>query len=324
VAEPSLADDPLEREPLCALVGPTACGKTALSLEACERAGAEVLSMDSMLVYRGLDIGTAKPTAAERARVPHHLLDLVEVGEVFDASRWLAAARDAVDDCLARGRRALFVGGTGFYLAALLRGLFEGPPPDPAIRGPLEQRAAEDPGGLHGELARVDPASAARLHANDTRRVVRALEVLEQTGRTLSSWQEQWAAPAARAQRARLVGLEVPVAELDARIRTRAGVMLDQGWQEEAERARVEGLARGAAQALGYAEVLDLADGVLSRSDALEAIALRTRQFARRQRTWYRKFAIEWLPAAAPDRLERALAHWGWGAEPAGGARHGS
>ena len=321
---PSASDDPLERAPLCALVGPTACGKTALSLAACERAGAEVLSMDSMLVYRGLDIGTAKPTPEEQARVPHHLLDLVEVGEVFDASRWLAAARDAVEDCLARGRRALFVGGTGFYLAALLRGLFEGPPPDPAIRGALEQRAAEDPGGLHAELERVDPASAARLHPHDTRRVVRALEVLEQTGRRLSSWQEQWAAPAARAQRARLVGLEVPVEELDARIRTRAGLMLEQGWQEEAERARRAGLARGAAQALGYAEVLDLADGVLSRAEALDAVALRTRQFARRQRTWYRKFAIEWLPAADPGRLERALAHWGWDAAPGGAGRSGA
>lgn len=310
--ELSPTDDPLERAPLCALVGPTACGKTALALEACDRAGAEVLSMDSMLVYRGLDVGTAKPTIEEQARVPHHLIDLVEVGEVFDASRWLAEARDAVDDCLTRGRRPLFVGGTGFYLAALLKGLFEGPPPDPAIREPLEQRGREDPEGLHRELQEVDPDSAARLHANDVRRVVRALEVLEQTGRTLSSWQDQWSAPPARARRARLVGLEVETERLDQRIRQRAARMLEDGWVAEAERARTRGLARGAAQALGYAEVLDLADGVITEEQALDAIALRTRQFARRQRTWYRKFAIEWLPAGDSALLARALAHWGW------------
>ena len=320
MSEPLPADDPLERAPLCALVGPTACGKTALALEACERVGAEVLSMDSMLVYRGLDVGTAKPSPEELARVPHHLIDLVEVGEVFDASRWLAAARDAVDDCLRRGRRPLFVGGTGFYLAALLKGLFEGPPPDPAIREPLEQRGREDPEGLHQELQEVDPESAERLHVNDVRRVVRALEVLQQTGRALSSWQDQWAAPPARAQRARLVGIEVSTEQLDQRIRQRAARMLEDGWVAEAERARTHGLARGAAQALGYAEVLDLADGVIDEGQALDAIALRTRQFARRQRTWYRKFSIEWLPAGAPELLATALAHWGWSAADSSGS----
>lgn len=300
--------DPLDQEPLWALVGPTASGKTSLSLALAERTGAELVSMDSMLVYRGLDIGTAKPSPEERARVPHHLIDLVPVGEVFDASRWLAAAREAVEDCRLRDRRALFVGGTGFYLAALLQGLFEGPAPDPELRAELEARAASAPQELHAELLEVDPESAARLHPNDVRRVVRALEVFHQTGSTLTSLQQQWNRASTRVPRARLIGLEVPTSRLDERIRLRVVQMLEEGWIEEACAARASEPARGAAQALGYAEVLQLADGELTREEAIDLITLRTRQFARRQRTWYRRFPIHWLPFDAPDLVQRAEA----------------
>jgi tRNA dimethylallyltransferase len=286
-------------------VGPTASGKTALALELAERAGAEILSLDSMLVYRGLDVGTAKPGAAERARVPHHLIDLVEPSETYDVQRYLADARAALADVHGRGREALFVGGTGFYLAALLRGLFEGPPVDRAVRAELEQHArAVGPEAMHAELAEVDPRAAARLHPHDGRRVVRAIEVWRQTGRTLSDWQREWSrAPGARERRARLVGLALETDALDARIRARAERMLDGGWREEARAIRAgPGFAAGARQALGYDAVLDWADGRCTRAEAEQRIALRTRRFARRQRTWYRKFAITWIPAEAPDR----------------------
>lgn len=307
--------DPLDREPLSLLVGPTAAGKTALALELAERAGAEVLSLDSMLVYRGMDVGTAKPTREERARVRHHLVDLVEPSERFDVQRYLVAARAALDDVLRRGRRALFAGGTGFYLAAILRGLFEGPPVDPELRAALEERAtAEGGAALHAELARRDPPSARRLHPNDARRLVRALEVLEQTGRPLSDWQREWRErPSRREARARIAGLALDPEELDARIARRTEAMLDAGWREEALAVRAGGgFGPSARQALGYAEVLAWADGDLSREEAAERIAARTRRFARRQATWYRKVAIEWIPAGAPDRVERAQAILGW------------
>lgn len=310
-----MSEDVLDREPLRVLVGPTASGKTALGLALAERAGAEILSLDSMLVYRGLDVGTAKPTAAERARVRHHLLDLVSPAERYDVQRYLADARAALADVYARGRRALFVGGTGFYLAALVRGLFEGPPVDAALRGRIEARAAaQGPGPLHAELAAVDPDSAERIHPNDVRRVIRGIEVFEQTGRPLSAWQREWGAtPSPRVERARLVGLALETPELDRRIRLRTDAMLDAGWRDEARAVSAgEGFGPSARQALGYAEVLAWADGALTREAARERIALRTRQFARRQRTWYRKFPIRWLDPDDPAVVERALEALGW------------
>ena len=309
-----MSESPFDAAPLRCLVGPTASGKTALALDVCEALGLEVLSLDSMQVYRGMDVGTAKASAAERARVPHHLLDLVDPAERFDVQAWLAAAEAALGDVHERGRGGLFVGGTGFYLAALVRGLFDGPPVDLEVRARVEARAAElGAEALHAELARRDPASAERVHPNDVRRVVRALEVLEQTGRPLSEWQQEWdAAPSPRQRRARIVGLEVPVEVLDRRIRERTRAMLDEGWPEEAARLRdAGGLGESAVQALGYAEALAVAEGRLDRDEAAAEIALRTRQFARRQRTWYRKFDVVWVPFDAPDRVERATAAFG-------------
>lgn len=313
-----MPEDVLDREPLRALVGPTASGKTALAIELAERVGAEILSLDSMLVYRGLDLGTAKPDAADRARVRHHLLDLVSPAERYDVQRYLADARAALADIHARGRRALFVGGTGFYLAALLRGLFEGPAVDPELRARLEARAAERGAGpLHAELAAVDPESAGRLHPNDVRRVIRGLEVLEQTGRPLSDWQREWgAAPTPRVERARLVGLALETPELDRRIRARTKAMLDAGWREEARAVSAgPGFGPSARQALGYAEVLAWADGAATREETEERIVLRTRQFARRQRTWYRKFPVRWLDPDDPAIAEAALEALGWPAK---------
>ena len=231
--------DPLDERPLRCLVGPTASGKTALALAVASLAGAEVLSLDSMLVYRGMDIGTAKPSSSERARVPHHLIDLVDPSERYDVQRYVADARKALSQVYARGRRALFVGGTGFYLAALLRGLFEGPQVDLELRKSIEARLVrEGAEALHGELATHDPESAARIHANDTKRLVRALEVFEQTGETLSALQRQWTGHEPRVDSARLVGLHLERSELDARIGERASAMIAAGWKDEAVRVR--------------------------------------------------------------------------------------
>jgi len=175
------------------LIGPTAVGKSAAALALCERNGCEIVSLDSMQVYRGMDIGTAKPTPAERARVRHHMLDLAGPEERFDVQRYLRELEPVKADLARRGARALFVGGTGFYLKALTHGLFEGPGVDAGLRERLEQRyAAEGAEALHAELGRVDPPAAARIHARDRKRVLRGLEVFEQTGRALSDWQREW------------------------------------------------------------------------------------------------------------------------------------
>lgn len=312
---PTFEVDPFDREGLRVLVGPTASGKSELALAICEHAGAEIISLDSMQVYQGMDIGTAKPTAEELARVPHHMIDLVGTDEVFDVQRFMQEARKVLADLQERKTRALFVGGTGFYLAALLRGLFQGPPVDRKLRGQLEARAeSEGHEALFRELLHADPESAGRIHHNDVRRVIRALEVWYQTGRRLSDWQQEWNDQTSpREAQARLVGLSFSVPMQDRRIRERTKRMLAAGWVEEAVRLREQpGLGPGAIQALGYDTVLELADGKIDSIQALDLIALRTRQFARRQRTWYRKFAIQWIEGGAPDRLDRALQHLGW------------
>jgi len=315
--EPDRAEGPLpgERPALPVLVGCTAAGKTELSLELAERLGAEILSMDSMLVYRGLDVGTAKPTAVQRARVPHHLIDLVEPDERYDVQRYLQDFEAAERDVRSRGALPLVVGGTGFYLQAILFGLFAGPPVDPELRARIETRAREEGLALlHAELGERDPASAARIHPNDRKRVVRALEVLEQTGRPLSEWQAEWGWKGEErpGRPRRIVGLAREEPGLTDRIRARTHEMLEAGWVEEALRVRAgAGFGPTAIQALGYREVLAHADGELTCSELVERIVLRTRQFARRQRTWFRRFAeILWIgpdDASAVEAVEAEL-----------------
>lgn len=300
-----------------AIVGPTASGKSSLALAVAERAGAELVALDSMQVYRRMDIGTAKPNAAERARVRHHMLDLVEPHAEYDIARYLADLEHVLADAAERSARVLFVGGTGFYLKVLLDGLFAGPPVDRELRAELEARLAREGADvLHAELARVDVPSAARIHARDTKRVVRALEVFAQTGRPLSDWQREWRSFGAEETAApahHLVGLELATPELDARIRARTKAMLDAGWAAEAAAIEASGgFSKSSIQALGYAQVLELAHGRTGRAECERDIALATRQFARRQRTWYRKFdALTWLPAEQPN-TDAALAALGW------------
>lgn len=306
--------DPLDRVPLRFVVGPTAAGKSALSLSLAESLGAEIVSLDSMTIYRGMDIGTAKPGADELARVPHHLIDIVDPDERFDLRQYLEAVRGVCSDLIRRGSSPLFVGGTGLYLAAVLRGLFEGPPADLELRARLEARAKEAaeggaPGLLHGELEAVDPAAAAQIHVNDLRRTIRALEVFELTGVPLSVQQREWGGEAsAREARAVLVGVQLPTEVLDQKIAARTAEMLDEGWPQEAlSVAEGPGFGRSASQALGYDTALALARGEMSREEAEGLIALRTRQFARRQRTWYRKFPIQWFDPREADTPDRAL-----------------
>jgi tRNA dimethylallyltransferase len=281
----------MSRVRLVCLVGPTASGKTALALELGARLGAEIVSADSRQAYRGLDIGTAKPTPAERRAVRHHCLDLVEPGERLDAARFRDAATAAIADVHARGRVVLVVGGTGLYVRALLRGLCPAPPRVPAVRGPLERLAdAEGAVALHARLAAVDPASAARIHPHDRCRVVRALEVALASGHPLSAWQDAHRF-ATQPYDALVVGLARPVAELDARIAARAGAMLDAGFLDEVQALRRRGLPAAAPglEAVGYRELRACVEGAVPLAAARAAMVRATRRFAKRQRTWFRR-----------------------------------
>lgn len=274
------------------LAGPTAGGKSAAALELAEILGAEIVGLDSMTLYRELDIGTAKPTASERARVPHHLLDILDPSLEFSVAEYLHAARCCCEDILARGRTPLFVGGTGLYLRSLLRGVFEGPPADADFRRRMEERALQrGPETLHEELARLDARAAARLHPNDLRRIIRALEVQHLTGRPLSEQQDE--GPLAPANRPRHVyWLSLPRETLYRRINERVRAMFAAGWLAEVERLaqRQPPLGPTARKALGYQELLDW----ISRgrpeplAPVIETIQTRTRQFAKRQLTWFR------------------------------------
>jgi tRNA dimethylallyltransferase len=303
------------------LTGPTACGKTALALELCARVGGEVVALDSMTVYRGMSIGTAKPTLDERERVPHHLIDVLDPWDSLTVAWWLERATEACEGIVSRGKRPIFVGGTPFYLKALLHGLFDGPPADAALRAQLEAEAARVGNeALHARLGAVDAKTAARLHPNDVRRVVRALEVFALTGRPISDWQQNWDTPAFAGARAAppaaipAVVLELPREVLYDRINRRVGAMLDAGWVEEVRAlcALPRPLSREARQALGYCELLAWLETGGDRTEVADAIRTRTRQFAKRQLTWFRHLpSLVPVPADAPDAADRARAAWG-------------
>ena len=274
------------------LTGPTGSGKSHLALELAPRLGAEIVALDSMTLYRGMDIGTAKPTSAERALVPHHLLDVLDPWESASVAWWLDQASRVVREVEARGKVALFVGGTPLYLKALLHGLFDGPPANEALRADLEEQARQAGNqALHDRLAAVDPATARRLHPNDVRRVVRAVEVFELTGRPISAWQTQWevASPAPRPPDTCLC-LELPRDELYRRIDARVGSMVQQGLIDEVRALRqlARPPSREAAQALGYKELFAYLDGLGGLDEAVEQIRARSRNFAKRQLTWFR------------------------------------
>jgi tRNA dimethylallyltransferase len=286
------------------LTGPTASGKSAVGIELARQIGAEIISLDSMALYRGMDIGTAKPTADERQLIPHHLIDTLDPSEEFSVAQYLEATTTAADEIVSRGKQVLFVGGTPLYLKALLRGLFSGPPADWRLRRELEESARlEGPRALHGRLAKIDPAAAAKLHPNDLRRIIRALEVHEVTGQPISGFQRQFA-QGRTADQCKVFVLDWPRDTLENRIRQRVDAMFAAGLAEEVTRIAAGpsgGLSRTASQALGYREVLEYLDGQRGLAATLELVKLRTRQFAKRQLTWFRSLSeCRWVAVSEP------------------------
>ena len=281
------------------LTGPTASGKTKIGLELAERLGADIISMDSMAIYRGMNIGTAKPTADEQARLPHHLVDIVEPTTTYSVSDYVAAAEVKIGEIRARGREVLFVGGTPLYLKALLRGMFDGPPGDVPFREQImAEAAAVGTEALHDRLSLVDPLSAAKLHRNDLRRIVRALEVYRVTGQPISHQQLQFDEGLA-AESCRVFVLDWPRPVLHQRINDRVARMFDQGLVAEVhELLRKHGnLGKTACQAVGYQETIRHLREGLSLSDTIRATQARTRQFAKRQLTWFRSLReCRWIP----------------------------
>ena len=300
--------------PVLALVGPTAAGKTGLALAVAERLGAEVVSADAMLVYRGMDIGTAKPTPRERARVPHHLVDLVDPGEEFSVARFQPLARAAIAEVLGRGRSPLLVGGSGLYFHAVVDE-FVFPPTDQDVRSRLEAEAAQvGLPELYRRLAAADPPAAARIQPGNLRRTVRALEVMELTGRPFSSFRAAMDTPVSR-YRLTVLGLDPGPELLRARVAERVAAMAEAGLVEEVRRLAGRPLSRTARQALGYKELLDAVERGTPVPEALEAVVRRTRAYARRQLAWFhRDPRVRWstLPPG-PQRVAWALEAYGKG-----------
>ncbi len=276
------------------LTGGTAAGKSAVALELAERLNAEIVSLDSMTLYCDMDIGTAKPSAADRARVPHHLLDIVSPDQEFSLSQYVKAAHAAISEISSREKEVLFVGGTPLYLKSLLRGVYQGPPADWEFRELIESELKSVPiEALHERLQLIDPLAAAKLHPHDKRRIIRALEVFRATGQPLSHRQTHFDDGRA-ADQCRVFVLDWPRKELHQRINARVEQMFAGGLIDEVkELTRKYGtLSRTAAQAVGYREVLDfLASDQSSFKVCLERVQARTRQFARRQNTWFKSLS---------------------------------
>jgi tRNA dimethylallyltransferase len=278
------------------VVGPTASGKSDLALALAESRGGEIIGADSVQVYRHFDIGSSKPSLAERERVPHHLIDVVDPLEPIDAASYAERAAGAIDDVRRRGRLPIVCGGTFLWVRALLFGLAEAPPGDVEARKRHTEIAAQ--GGrpaLHARLAAVDAESAARLNPNDFVRVSRALEVFETSGRPLSDWQREHGFRRPRF-RAKLLGIRWSAPELLARIELRTERALASGWIEEVERLVALGYRESRAMSsVGYRQVLSHVDGALNRDDLAPSIDRATKIFARRQRTWLRDQPVTWV-----------------------------
>ncbi len=301
---------PESPRPLTFIIGCTGSGKSGLGRELARRSGGEIISIDSMKVYRRMDIGTAKPSVEVRRKIPHHLIDVVDPSEEFSVARYVELADRAIADIQSRGKPIFVVGGTPLYVKALSEGLFEGPGADRGIRERLRREASEEGGSaLHARLEQVDPVSANRIHPNDLRRLVRALEVFELTGRPISELQAQWDRDRTRNECV-FVGLRRDKEDQAARINERVRGMIADGLVQEVESllAETNPLSTAARQALGYAEIIDHLQGGASLADAVEMIKINTRQFAKAQRTWFKRFVgTEWVDLT-PDATARAVA----------------
>ena len=295
--------------PLVCIVGPTAVGKTEIAIQLAQRLNAEIVSLDSRQTYRQMDIGTAKPTVAQQRAVRHHLIDCVNIDEVFTAADYQRLADHALREIGQQGKRGLIVGGAGLYFRALLDGLFEGPGADAAIRTRLQQEAKEHGATvLHERLRNCDPISADRIHPNNLVRVIRALEVYELTGEPISSLQGQWETSEPRYP-FRAFGLNMPRETLYRRIESRADQMIVAGLIEEVKALIDAGYSRDctAMQSFGYKEIVDYLDGKHRRDEAIALLKQNTRRFAKRQLTWFRQDSrIEWVDTSqypSPDEV---------------------
>jgi tRNA dimethylallyltransferase len=306
--------------PTVFLVGPTAVGKSAIALELAKCSGAEIISADSMQVYRGMDIGTAKPSTAERLLVPHHLIDICAVDEPFDVKQFVDLASAALSEIYSRAKTPLIVGGTGLYVRALRRGLFEGPARNPKLRERLEKMTATE---LFDELQRVDSRTAKTIDRHNPRRLVRALEVFHETGKPIAVLQKEWVGSEVRG--AKSVGgaeaifcLNRERADLYERIERRIDGQIAAGWVDEVKQLLKRGLEKNATamQAAGYRELAAHLRGELSLEKAVALIKTRTRQLAKRQMTWFRREPdLEWItierdesPQTTAQRIQRSTA----------------
>jgi tRNA dimethylallyltransferase len=289
------------------LAGATATGKSEVALRLAEKLRGEIVSVDSMQVYRGLDIGTAKPNAAERARVPHHLIDVVDLTESFDSAKFVRLAQAAVVEIQAQVRRPIFCGGTGLYFKAYLEGLGEAPPANAGLRSELE---AMPLAVLLEELQRLDPVTFAKIDRQNPRRVIRAVEVIRLTGRPFSEQRGEWAGsggPRKEEAQPMIWGLVRASGDLQARINTRVEAMFKRGLVAEVEKLLPLGLAdnKTAMQAIGYRQVVEHLRGEHTLAETVELVKVRTRQFAKRQMTWFRRQArVNWLECAPEESAE--------------------
>lgn len=287
---------PMKKIPVTILLGPTATGKTTLSLELARRAQGEIISADSMQVYRGMDIGTGKPSPQERGEVPHHLMDILEVSESFNVGRYLELADKAAEEIFQRGRPIFLVGGTPLYIKRFIEGLSPGPPADEELRRSLEKEAKKE--GvlfLYHRLTQVDPQGSLKINPQDLRRIVRALEVYTLSGTPISEfWKEE--GQIRERYSFQMLAVTWPREILYERINRRVEKMFSQGWLEEVAELQKRGFSREASQALGYREILEGLEKKISLEKTMELIQRNTRHFARRQILWFRQFpGLEWV-----------------------------
>jgi len=297
---------------ILAILGPTGSGKSALAMAAARKLGAQILSVDAMQVYQQMDIGTAKPSLAEQYEVRHHLLNWVRPDETFSVARFVAVAQQVIADCHQRQTPLIACGGTPLYFKSLFFGIFEGPGADLAVR----ERLANLPGSeLHERLKSVDPAAAERIHASDQRRLVRALEVFELTGRPISSFQTDWESAAPSRYPTLWIGLRWETEQLNRRLNARARDMIAAGWVDEVRELdrKFPVWSQTASGATGYQELLNHLRGAQSLDDAIEQIKIATRQLARRQMKWFKRFPdVHWLDGAGAleENLAETLRLW--------------
>jgi len=296
--------------PLPVVLGPTGSGKSELAIRVAEAVGGEIVNCDSLQVFRGFDIGTAKVPVAERLGIPHHLIDVIDPAQLFTAGDYARLAETALREIAGRGRIPVIAGGTGFYLRALLDGLSPGPSRDETLRKRLELREENRSGSLHRILQRLDPTAAARIHPNDKNKTMRALEVRLIEGRPMSALFERGRAPLAGFRPIKL-GLDPPRELLNTRLNARTQALFDRGLVDEVRHLLAEGISRSAKpfESLGYKQALQVVEGSLTIEQALESTQLETRQYAKRQITWFRKEqGVYWLAGFGNDPRVQAEA----------------